>query len=206
MLLHHHSHTIHNSTVNFSSLAVPTSPEYKLVTVMIEMKHTHDCDKPTSTAIGKITVLKHHKLSDIEPLVSETLRQYCDTLGDHRRIAHSNTAAHSTALYSSNTASSNSLSELLQRELQRNGDCYDRHVNILRHSHHQLARMDLSGGSIASYRIGHFSWRAGELSPGVRSKNLYGMFGDMRGTLSRIGRGTKSLEVTITMKGTFMHA
>ena len=180
----------------------PPSPDYKQVVVTIERKHAHGSDQLSSVAVGKIAVLKHHKLSDVEPLVDEALKQYSNSLSEHRRIIASDSSSVSSTLDPQNRTfknGGNPLSELFQKELHKDSDC---HLGVLKDSLHTLSRMDLSGRSIGSYRIGNFSWKAGGLLPNMKSKNLFGMFGEAKGTISRIGRSTKTMEVTVTLKGT----
>ena len=171
--------------------------------MIIERKHPHGSDQLSSVVVGKITVLKHHKLSDMEPLVDEALKQYSNFLSEHRRI----TASDSSLMLSTHDpqhktykSGGNSFSKLFQKELHKNGEDCDLHLSVLKDSLHTLSRMDLSGRSIASYRIGNFSWKAGELLPSMKSKNLFGMFRETKGTISR--RSTKTMEVTVTLKGT----
>lgn len=65
--------------------------EIKLATVYIESSHnltvraTHSpgTRKDRLVAIGKVSLLPHHTLSDVEYLVEETLKQYCDNLSCH---------------------------------------------------------------------------------------------------------------------------
>ena len=176
--------------------------DYKQVVVTIERKHTHGSDQLSSVPVGRIAVLKHHKLSDIEPLIDEALKQYSNSLSEHRRVIASDSSSASSTLNPqnrTNKTSGNSLSELVQKELHKDSDS---HLSVLKNSLHMLSRMDLSGRSIASYRIGNLSWKAGGLLPSMKSKNLFGMFGEAKGTISRIGRSAKTMEVTVTLKGT----
>ena len=187
--------------------SIPLSSDHKQVVVIVERKHPHGSDQLSSVVVGKITVLKHHKLSDIEPLVDEALKQYSNSLSEHRNITASDNSLVLSTLdpqhktYKSKSGG-NSLSKLFQKELHKNGEDCDLHLSVLKDSLCTLSRMDLSGRSIASYRIGNFSWKAQELFPSMKSKNLFGMFGEAKGTISRIGRSTKTMEVTVTLKGT----
>ena len=66
-------------------------PECKLATVYIESLHSitgvnvRPTDSPGSrkVAIGKEAVLPHHRLADIEYLVGDVLKQYCNNLRGH---------------------------------------------------------------------------------------------------------------------------
>lgn len=74
-------------------------------------------------------------------------------------------------------------------------------LKYLRESLRGLAKMDLGGQSIASYRVGPLSWAPGELGKQQRAKSLHAMVGDRRGGGLGWITGGKPTEIHITLKG-----
>ena len=65
----------------------------------------------------------------------------------------------------------------------------------------EMARMDLGGSSISSYRVGPLNWAPGELGKQQRGRSLHGMVGDRKGGGLGWISGGKPTEIHITLKG-----
>lgn len=187
--------------------------ESKEVTVCIDTngsKLQTDSLLPSSVAIGKITILRHHKWSDVELLVEETMRQYCHYLKGHgslklpasSRVSLRNQSESSDDEPSGGSRDSSPLSEAIKRELSRSQEGRGLE-KLLGDARRELSQMDLTAASIASFRIGQTCWRPGELPLNLRSKNLFGVLAEGRNSITRIGigRSSKTLDVHISLKG-----
>lgn len=81
-------------------------------------------------------------------------------------------------------------------------DSFSDDLKFLRMTQQSLAKMDFSGSSIASYRVGPLSWAPGELGKQQKGKSLHAMVGDRRsGWLGGMITGGKPTEIHITLKG-----
>ena len=174
--------------------------ESKEVTVFVEqsLQQTNDSIHPPAVAIGRLAILRHHKLPDVELLIDSALRQYCHALRGHRPDPPRESKSPTPDSEEENGPVT--LSEILGKKLYREHGSKTP-SGILRDSYHRLSRMDLSGSSVSSYRIGQIQWNRGELPKSVKSKNLFSLFGERRSSVTRLGKGGKSLQMFIFLKG-----
>ena len=175
-----------------------------------------------SVAIGRITVLRQHKLSDVEILVHQALEQYCKIL---RGYSHSSTTSNHLSVDSSEEKSSTHLqpARLLAERILREYEFSKQLVQpscmseqdrddsietyrekceqILRENFVKTESLDLSESSVSSYQVGSYEWKAGRLEKGVRMKSLFSVFGEMGGKTGNDGSGSEIPEVFVTLKG-----
>ena len=163
-------------------------------------------DSDYRTAIGRISILRHHKLSDLELLVQEAFKQYWNALkvfGNSRtvddRLQESSLGQKEecfkgisfwegcTSLNDCITAAF-TLSKAFTEH--QNGGSY---VNspgakesylkwsrgFLNQCRSRTSTMDLTEESVLSYRVGSMSWTPGEIPSGAKLKNLFSLFAEL---------------------------
>ena len=161
-------------------------------------------DSDYRTAIGRVSILRHHKLSDLELLVQEAFKQYWNALkvfGNSRSVEdHSPEASldkkegHDGISFWESRGSLNdritaafSLSKAFT-EQQNEGGCMNPGMkesylkwsrDFLKHCRSQTATMDLTEESVLSYRVGSISWTPGEIPSSVKLKTLFSLFGEL---------------------------
>ena len=201
-----------------------------------------DTRQATPIAIGRATVLRHHKCLDAELLAAQALEQFCHSLKGHipiPSVLDSNMeSSHAHSLDQSNSEASlcesmknhiknenhvegpeshcttKTWAEHLQQNLKQNvtssthisGTKIDADpsfcdLKFLWGAQQELARMDLRGSSISSYRVGPLNWAPGELGKQQRGRSLHGMVGDRKGGGLGWITGGKPTEIHITLKG-----
>ena len=159
-------------------------------------------DSDYRTAIGRISVLHHHKLSDLELLVREAFREYWIALkvfGDSRLVEEGAAANSPPSPKGGLDAGINlwegchslhdrivrafSLSKSFVRQEEGNyvnPDVKDAYLRwseaFLKLSRSRTATMDLSEESILSYRIGTLCWKPGEIPISAKLDTLFNMF------------------------------
>ena len=198
----------------------PSLAESKQASVTIELPGAadHPDSAPQPLTIGKISILRHHRLSDVEPLVDCALEEFCHHLHSFSSVQSSKTASSPKVSHAIPRSKENLergleygrgggggggggaegkdglILEAIQRELKLGKEqLVSQSVAYLQQRHRALSYMDLEGASVAGYRVKGISWKRGELrSTGF--KNLFSMIGE---------RDTEPLEVYITLKGSF---
>ena len=163
-------------------------------------------DSDYRTAIGRISILRHHKLSDLELLVQEAFKQYWNALkvfGNSRTVDDRSQETSlgqkeerfngitfwegCTSLNDCITAAF-SLSKAFT-EHQKEGN----YVNspsakesylkwsrgFLNQCRSCTSTMDLTEESILSYRVGSMSWTPGEIPSGAKLKTLFSLFAEL---------------------------
>ena len=186
-------------------------------------------DSDYRTAIGQISVLRHHKLSDLELLVQEAFKQYWNALkvfGNSRSIED---ASAGTSLGQTGFGFWEGCSSLNERitaafslskafsDRQR-GECESQEVKerylkwsrgFLEQCRSRTSVMDLTEESILSYRVESMSWKPGETPSGAKVKTLFSLFGELERqqhhhhgyTRKGVEEGERTMEVTISLKG-----
>lgn len=161
-------------------------------------------DSDYRTAIGRISILRHHKLSDLELLVQEALKHYWNALkvfGNSRSIeehspetSHSQKEVHDGISFWEGCSSLNdritaafSLSKAFA-ENQKEGDYVNPGTkesylkwsrDFLKHCRSCTATMDLTEESVLSYRVGSLSWTPGEIPSSAKLKTLFSLFSEL---------------------------
>ena len=174
-------------------------------------------DSDYRTAIGRISILHHHKLSDLELLVQEALQQYWNALkvfGNSKSIEEGGaTTIHGQK--GSLDATINlwegchslhdrivrafSLSKSFVRQEEGNyvnpdvkDACVRWSKGFLKLCRSRTSTMDLNEESILSYQIGTLYWTPGEIPVSAKLKTLFNLFGEFereQGHQSRRGGG-----------------
>lgn len=215
-----------------------------------------DTRQATPTAIGRVTVLRHYKCSDVELLAAQCLEQFCHSLRGHIPIPsclHTDDTESGRDSPTPQTASTTTTTTTEDTESGRNWSTNERiendplwsshtqtwverikqdidkkdspshkggrksvttklttttnpwYLKMLWGAQQDLAKMDLGGSSIASYRVGPLSWAPGELGKQQKGKSLHAMVGDRKGGgLGWITSG-KPTEIHITLKGIILY-
>ena len=160
-------------------------------------------DSDYRTAIGRISILHHHKLSDLELLVQEAFREYWNALkvfSDSRLIEEGGANSPPCPKGGLDTGinlwegchslhdhivRAFSLSKSFVRQEEGNyinPDVKDAYLKwseaFLKLCRSRTATMDLSEESVLSYRIGTFCWKPGEIPVGAKLETLFSMFGE----------------------------
>ena len=165
--------------------------------------------------IGQLSILPHHRLADIEPLIADLLSQYCNTLrgcclytsnpGEKPTQSTDNQGLS----VDSKSARAESLSEKVEAEYElasvlkggsvhkarKEGylrDCYESVKNV----REKISPLDLTGDSVATYQVGSVRWRPGGLDRGTGSKTLLSVFNE-----AKLNEKRSQDVVRITLKG-----
>ena len=159
-------------------------------------------DSDYRTAIGRISILRHHKLSDLELLVQETFKQYWNALKvfgnsitteDHSPTSLSQKEECNGVSFWEGCSSLNdritaafSLSKALSEHQEGDGVNSRERERYLKWSRDFLklcrrrtSTMDLSEESVLSYRVGSVSWTPGEIPSSAKMKTLFSLFGEL---------------------------
>ena len=162
-------------------------------------------DSDYRTAIGRISILRHHKLSDLELLVQEAFKHYWNALkvfGNSRSVddSLSESSLSQTELATDGIDFWEGCSSLNERitaafslskafsDHNKEGDWVnpDTKESYLKWSKGHLTRcrsrtatMDLTEESILSYRVGSMSWKPGEIPSSAKPKTLFSLFGEL---------------------------
>ena len=163
-------------------------------------------DSDYRTAIGRISILRHHKLSDLELLVQEAFKQYWNALkvfGNSRTVDDRSQESSlgqkeecfkgisfwegCTSLNDCITAAFSLSTAFTEHQ---NGGNY---VNssgtkesylkwsrgFLNQCRSRTSTMDLTEESVLSYRVGSMSWTPGEIPSGAKLKTLFSLFAEL---------------------------
>ena len=161
-------------------------------------------DSDYRTAIGRISILRHHKLSDLELLVQEAFKQYWNALKVFGNSSSIEDHSPETSLGQKEELegvcfweSCSSLSERITTAFslskgfadhQTEGDYVNPQAkesylkwsrDFLKHCRNRMATMDLTEESILSYRVGSMSWTPGEIPSSAKLKTLFSLFGEL---------------------------
>ena len=161
-------------------------------------------DSDYRTAIGRISILRHHKLADLELLVQEAFKQYWNALkmfGNSRSIEdHSPEIPLGQKEELNGISFWESCSSLNERitaafslskaftDHQQEGDFVNPHEkegylkwsrDFLKHCKSRTATMDLTEESVLSYRVGSMCWTPGEIPSSAKLKTLFNLFSEL---------------------------
>ena len=164
-------------------------------------------DSDYRTAIGRISILHHHKLSDLELLVQEAFSQYWNALkvfGNSRSVEEGGAkVGHEPSKNDKLTGvelwdGCKSLQERITKAFtlskslvgQNEGgvhtsddDFKDTYVrwskDFLKLCRSRASCMDLNEDSILSYRIDSLCWKPGDIPNGAKLKTLFNVFGEL---------------------------
>ena len=188
-----------------------------------------DTQQATPIAIGRAIILRHYKCLDVELLAAQTLEQYCHNLKSHIPVLepdkeewnHDSTGV-DTSRDQNEIDNANHVKwaefrpsnweDRLRWDLRNASPRGSRNsrggntiimsdLKVLHAARQSLAKMDLGGSSIASYRVGPLGWSPGELGKQQRGRNLHSMMGDRRGGGLGWITGGKPTVINITLKG-----
>ena len=167
------------------------------------------------TAIGQVSILRHHKLSDLELLVQETLKQYWSALklfGNSRSIEDNGdltthnqeeldavsfrefegcTSLHERIMkaYSlSNMFTHHEEGSNMNSNLKKK-TYLEWNKAFLKHCRTSMTTMDLTEDSILSYQMGSICWKPGEIPMNAKLKTIFSMFGELEKQHGRMSRG-----------------
>lgn len=163
--------------------------------VAVECKD-HSSSLRDTINIGQLSVLPHHRLSDIEFLVADLLSRYSQSLQGLSPLTPSEKVEQTDRAFTLETGTS--LSDRIQGECvladalknsSAQGKQYLQHSsNCVRSVCQQVMPLGLGKDSVVSYQVGSHQWRRGELDGGVGSKFLIGVL-------------TEPAQIRISLKG-----
>lgn len=185
--------------VNYVSVCI-IHAESRAVLVVVESPD-HSNTRYKRLTIGQLSVLPHHRLSDIELLIADLLSRYCESLRGHSLLTPLERLPQTEAEQASIIDVGKSLSERIQSECEL-ADALNNGDSVLKHNYLQncsksiksicarISSLDLDSDNVACYRVGSYEWRHGTLDTGVGGKTLLSVLSE-----------TQPAQVGITLRG-----
>jgi ankyrin repeat protein/energy-coupling factor transporter ATP-binding protein EcfA2 len=154
--------------------------EYKEVVLCVaSFQKSFNQMQETQFAVGRVRLLKHHKWSDFDLLLSDSLASYCKLLKGHSRSKRKG-----GSLF------------VQTPELDKKSKGKKQPHEVADEFYSGVGGLILSSKPIASYHVGQLSWKPGESPKGSQVKTPYMLFPSKE----RDGESAPP-EVVITLKG-----
>ena len=156
-------------------------------------------DTETGRNSGDISMTTHSRCSSNEN--SLELSQQPSKLENHKRERLHSWAERLQRDFCSAQKSTEAKQSPQRTQHSEENDAFSDDLKFLHMSQRRLARMDLGGSSIASYRLGNMTWCPGEMAKQQRGRSLHTVVGDRKGGGLGWIAGGRPTEIHITLKG-----
>lgn len=155
----------------------------------------HSSSSCGTISIGQLSVLPHHRLSDIEFLVADLLSQYSQSLQSLSQLTASEQADRVFTFDSGTTLSDRIQGECVLADTLKNvsarGKQYLQHCSkCVQSVCERVMPLGLAEDSVISYHVGSHQWSRGELDSGAGSRYILSMLTE-----------TQPAQIRISLKG-----